>query len=425
MSCAWGRPAWVAAILAVFVLAFVHPQSTLALPVRPSVGICDGVVVRRGSDLERVMAREPAGATFCLGAGTFLVSSTIFTDVGDRLIGAGSDATFIDGSGLPETAVGIFGTSDANYFADFDISGAPTPTVESGVFCGTETAPFKSNCGKAFSIVGSSLTIESVNCHDNGGNCIGGGGSANVTVDNLDCWGNGNAYSMNSSFRYAACIKRAAVYEPGGDTTVTNSYIHDNAWVGIWCDYCKYGLFDIENNRIIRNGAAGVQWEMSGGWTEDDRAVIRDNVFRDNNYVEKAAFRGGIAISTANDIIVSGNTFGGNTVAGVNVIYTASRNPPQPDSRGVVIRDTTQGGDALRGCEWVPAPIRSGAMLVGFGRAARLLLGGGLLLVLIALLVVAMPVRVRLGMGLPVLVGLVLLELPLVIHLGVTCTHNA
>lgn len=87
--------------------------------------------------------------------------------------------------------------------------------------------------------------------------------------------GNGNAYSMTSSFRYAACIKRAAAYTAGNNTTVTNSYIHDNAWVDLWCDYCKYGLFD---NRIIHKGSNAIQWEMSGGWTGDDCATILNNV---------------------------------------------------------------------------------------------------------------------------------------------------
>ena len=168
-------------------------------------------------------------------------------------------------------------------------------------------------------------------------------------MDDLDCRGNGNAYSMTSSFRYAACIKRAAAYTPGNDTTVTNSYIHDNAWVGLWCDYCKYGLFDIENNRIIHNGSNRIHREMSGGWTGDDRANIRNNVIQGNNYLEAASFRGGIGISSANDISTWANGFGTNLVAGVNIIYPANRTPPQPDSRGVIVQNNTMNATALWG----------------------------------------------------------------------------
>jgi hypothetical protein len=86
---------------------------------------------------------------------------------------------------------------------------------------------------------------------------------------------------MTPEFLYAACIKRAAVYSTPGNTIVTNSFIHDNPWVGIWCDYCKYGFFDIENNRIVHNVQAGLQWETSGGWTSSDQALITRNVIRD------------------------------------------------------------------------------------------------------------------------------------------------
>ena len=67
---------------------------------------CGGISVPNGADLAQVMASEPAGTTYCLQAGSFEVGSTISTDVGDRVIGAGRDATFIDGSGLAPTSVG-------------------------------------------------------------------------------------------------------------------------------------------------------------------------------------------------------------------------------------------------------------------------------------------------------------------------------
>lgn len=305
---------------------------------------CD-VHVRRAADLGRVMASHAPGTTYCLAAGSFEVTSTIQTDAGDRVIGSGRNATLIDGTGLTPTAPGIFITDSRNHFARLDIFGAPTPAAGSGVFCSPE-----SYCGKAFSIQGSSLTLRSVDCHHNGGSCIGGAGSSNVTVKDLNCWKNGNPYSMTPDFTYAACIKRFNADTTGADTTIIDSYIHDNAWVGLWCDFCKYGVFRVTNSRIIHNGSNGIQWEVSGGWTSDDRAVVRNNVVRRNNYLEAASFRGGVGISTSNDITVEGNSFGHNRVAGVNVIFDPSRNPPQPDNRGVVINDNTMNGDAVLGC---------------------------------------------------------------------------
>jgi hypothetical protein len=88
---------------------------------------------------------------------------------------------------------------------------------------------------------------------------------------------------------------------------------------------------------------------MSGGWTSDDRAIVRNNLIRRNDYLELPS-RGGVGVSTSNDITVEGNTFGDNEVAGVNVIYDADRDPPQPDARGVLIEDNTMNGDATLGC---------------------------------------------------------------------------
>jgi Ni/Co efflux regulator RcnB len=305
---------------------------------------CD-VRVRARANLGAVMASHASGTTYCLAAGTFEVTSTIQTDARDHVVGSGTNATFIDGTGLEPTAPGIFITASGNRFARLEIFGAPTPAAGSGVHCSPDP-----NCGKAFTIRGSSLTLRSVDCHSNEGSCIGGGGSSNVSVKRLDCWKNGSSYSMTPEFRYAACIKRFGGSTTGNDTTVVDSYIHDNAWVGLWCDFCKYGVFRVEDSRIIHNGSNGIQWEMSGGWTGDDRAIIRNNVIRRNNYLEAAPYRGGVGVSTGNDITVKGNTFGDNEVAGVNVIWDTSRNPPQPDSRGVLVEDNAMQGDATLGC---------------------------------------------------------------------------
>ncbi len=291
------------------------------------------------------MGSHGSGTTYCLAAGTYVVTSPIATESGDRVIGAGRDATFIDGTRLPSTAEGIFLTNTNTYFANFDIFGAPTPAAGSGVYCSS-----KANCGKAFALRGTSFTLQSIDCHDNGGNCIGGGGNANVRVDDLNCWNKGNAYSMSSSFRYAACIKRVAANASSNDTVVTNSYVHDNPWVGLWCDHCEYGFFDIENSRIIHNGSNGIQWEMSGGWTTSDHALIKNDVIKANNFAEAASFKGGIGISSSNDITVLYNTFGTNVIAGVNIIFVASRNPPQPDARGVSVQSNAMYGDAVDGC---------------------------------------------------------------------------
>jgi hypothetical protein len=390
-------------------------SSASRLPTSPDE--CDGVVVPPETALGAVMASRPAGTTFCLLAGTYEVDSTITTEAGDRVLGAGRNTTFIDGSGLSAATPGIFDITGASYFADLDVFGAPTPPGGTTGACSPNA-----NCGKAFVLGGASLTLHSVDCHDNGGNCIGGGGSANVTVDSLDCWNNGNAYSMTSEFRYAACIKRAAIYSTPGNTTVTNSHVHDNPWVGIWCDFCKYGFFDIEDNRFVHNGKAGIQWEMSGGWTSSDHALIRNNVFRQNNYREEEE-GAGVLIGTANDVTVESNVFESNVRASIEIVHTTSRNPPQPRGVGVVIKDNTLHADAIVGCGRASFVERLKPL-------PRFVLGLIAFIILLALVLLGLRFRSHPRLlvfgfaGVLVILFLVLSLLPL-LNGSVACVNNA
>lgn len=387
-----------------------------------TAGECAGVRVVEGADLGAVMESEPPGTTFCLPAAPYRIRSTITVEAGDRVIGTGRDATFIDGSELAPTSVGIFEIDGDSYFADLDVSGAPTPTAD-GAECGTRAAPYKSDCGMAFAIGGFALTLQSVDCHDNGGACIGGGGSADVVVDNLDCWSNGSAYSMTPEFAYAACIKRAAIYADPGNTTVTNSYIHDNPWVGIWCDFCKHGFFHIENNRIVGNGRAGVQWEMSGGWTSSDHALVSNNLFRRNNYLNSEE-GGGVIISTANDVTIESNAFQANRRAAVNIVFTPSRDPPQRAGVGIRVANNMLSQDVILGCGRSAIPKRLVFLLREDPRGTIL----ALILVLGVVAVLVLLVRSRRRVVLLSIVGalvvLCFILLLLLLGSGAACLEN-
>lgn len=312
-------------------------------PTPSQVGPCSGVSVPDGADLTEAMASHPAGTTYCLAAGTFRVTKTIETEDGDRVIGAGRNATFIDGSDLPEEASVIFIARGRTTFSDLDIFGAPTPEA------GTTGSR---GLGQAFRNYARVLTLVRVDCHDNGGNCVNGAGS--LVARNLDCWGNGNDYS-NTPPAYGACVKLVSADHQGeGSFLLTNSDIHDNYRIGIWCDFCKYGSWDIENNTFANNGNHAIQWEMSGGWSDHDHALIKNNVFHRNGRVSDKVGPGGVHITTANDIVVKKNTFGGQDEVGawgVYILFSPNRDPPQPDSRGVVVRDNTLNGDPISGCD--------------------------------------------------------------------------
>ena len=308
--------------------------------------------VRARASLSRAMSQHGPGTTYCLAAGKYKVRSTITTEDGDKLIGAGRDATFINGRRIPATNGRIFIAQGHTTLANLDISGARTPSDPSATCVSQNGSIAATSCGKAFVNNAALLTLRSIDCHDNGGNCVSGAGS--LIADDLECWRNGSAYSRAEGRAYAACVKMAAAYSQGsGNFTLTNSYIHDQPGNGIWCDHCNYGSWVIEGNRFVHNGNHAIQWEMSGGWTANDQALVRNNVFRDNGWQTGRTGPGGIIVSTANDIVIEDNTFGAQAANGayaVYILFGASRNPPQPDSRGVVVRNNALNGDPVEGC---------------------------------------------------------------------------
>jgi hypothetical protein len=315
------------------------PAPTTAPP--PS---CTGTAVAPGGGLRAAMDAAPAGTTFCLGEGTYTLSASISVQAGDEVIGAGRTLTHIDGSGVPTTAPGMFSVAEDARFEGIDVFGARTPAA--GV---TGACSPNANCGRAFVSGGKgTLTLQSIACHDNGGNCVGGGGTANLVADDLDCYANGNAYSMTQAFRYAACVKKAAAYPTGNDTgnvTITNSFIHDNPWVGIWCDFCHVGFFQITDSDIIGNGKAGVSYEVSGGETAGDHALVARNVIQDNGWNPNSNIAPtAISCNSCAELTIENNTFGGN----VNALLTQnSRRGSWGDIFGVIVRDNVLGGDAV------------------------------------------------------------------------------
>jgi hypothetical protein len=315
------------------------PPTTTAPP--PS---CTGTAVAPGGGLKTAMDAAPAGTTFCLGEGTYTLSASISVQDGDRVIGAGRSLTHIDGSGVPTNVSGIFGISRDAYFEGVDVFGARTPPAGTTGVCSPNA-----NCGRAFATGGQgTLTLQSISCHDNGGNCVGGGGTANLVADDLDCYQNGNAYSMTKEFRYAACIKKAAAYPTGNDTgnvTITNSFIHDNPWVGIWCDFCHVGFFQITDSTLSHNGKAGVSYEVSGGESAGDHALVARNVIQGNGWNPDSNIAPtAISCNSCAESIIEDNVFGGN----VNALLTQNqRRGSWGDIYGVIVRDNVLNGDVV------------------------------------------------------------------------------
>jgi hypothetical protein len=297
----------------------------------PTPGECTGLQVAAGSDLQQVTASRPAGTTFCLAAGQFRVPSGITLQHGDVLQGAGRTKTFIVGTGA-KNILRAESRAEVTVRA-LDISG------------GWGDGSCRPACGRAIEATGSAWLIQDVRCHDNDNQCVGGGGAAVTMVDSeCDRNGFGTAFNSDGSTRSAACIKRAT--SGNGRLVVRNSYIHHNGWAGVWCDYCPNGPFIVENSILTDNASRAVSWEVSGGYSDADLAIVRDNVIQRNGLGDTRTVSAGITCNSCADLTVERNTFGGNANSRAVGFINAKRGP-WGDIHGVIVRNNRLNGDSV------------------------------------------------------------------------------
>lgn len=312
-----------------------------------------GIQVVAGANLAKVAATHPAGTTFCLAAGTFILTDNVVPQPGDRFIGAGRDETFVQPS---RDASPINGFVPPGWgFAD-----APPITYRAldigGFTAALSNTTCRSSCGIAIYDTGDPLTggvvLRDVRCHDNGTACVAAG-TGSVVAKNIECDHNGfHPRSLQTDYRSSACIKMNE-----GSLTLRNSWIHDNTADAIWCDWCGNTVFLVENNLIENNGRAGVIWEYSGHFVAGDRAIVRNNIIRNNgNRCDLTGSRAatGVLVSNAQHILIEGNTFGGNSAcaAGADVAVRAQEVSTREEvpNAFIVISDNTLNGDRILSC---------------------------------------------------------------------------
>jgi hypothetical protein len=123
-----------------------------------------------------------------------------------------------------------------------------------------------------------------------------------------------------------------------------DSFIHDNAWVGVWCDFCE-GSMLIEDSG---NGERGVFWEVSGGdvWGTTATTVVRNNIVQGNGCGSAAPHSspGGMIANDSTDIDIYLNTFGSNCGAGA---FRAIEGARYAGPLQAVFRDNILNGDAM------------------------------------------------------------------------------
>ena len=308
----------------------------------PRSNRCQGVNVRANARLASVFNRHGAGTTFCLARGNYTVTERVLLDPGDRVVGAGRDATTI------QAAPGIWVMFD---YYHSDTTGLVTFKRLS---VGGANRPLDEDCnGGCGAVMLADVRIHAigVRCFGNATTCFGGG-AHDIVVRKFECDGNGwHPDSRKTDFQSASCIKLNR-----GSFTMTNSYVHDNDWDGIWCDHCDHVAFVIRDSTLVRNGRSGIVWEVSGDDIEGDHALIRNNKIRNNgwNTDPPPSSWAGIIISDSSNIEIVGNTFGGNDVGDGSggtraiFIYDGTRNPlPMHD---IYIHDNVLNGDRIQSC---------------------------------------------------------------------------
>ncbi len=316
------------------------PSSPEPSPVSdpPATSGCGGVQVPAGADIQAAIDQNPKGTTFCL-TGTYKIARAIVPKDGmaflgpATLLGVGADTGFQikTGSGGVTGAVGV--TIDG-----LDMSGFSLRAID---------------CWQGTVVRNSSL-------HGNGRNGIGCGleGLGGVVIENNDVYRNGNPNELGGG---ASGMKFAAA----NGVVIRDNRIHENIGNGVWCDV-GCGSFDVVNNRVWGNTRKGIFYEISHG-----PALIQGNVVLDNNCspsywgdgnpecaLPSGAFGpqssgspgGGIATNSSSNVVIRGNTLGGNQVAGINF---------RDDSRlldapfAIVVDDNVLSGDRLLHCgDW-------------------------------------------------------------------------
>jgi hypothetical protein len=300
------------------------------------------VNVRVNAPLASVVNRHGAGTTYCLARGNYTVTEIVLLDPGDRVVGAGREATIIQAASGIEVMFGYYhsDTTGLVTFKRLSVGGANQSRDED---C-------NNSCG---TVMMADVRIHAigVRCFGNGTTCFGGF-THDIVVRNFECDGNGwHPDSLKTDYQTASCIKITR-----GSLRMTNSYVHDNAWDGIWCDYCDHVAFVIRDSTFVRNGRSGINWEVSGDAVDGDHALIKNNMIRNNGWNTDGPPSpwAGVIINDASNIEIVGNTFGGNDLGADSddtraiQIYEGTRNPQQ--THDVYIHDNMLNGDQIRSC---------------------------------------------------------------------------
>jgi hypothetical protein len=299
-----------------------------------SADICDPILTP-GEDLSQVAANCPGSTTFTIEDGAYTLSGPVDAESGDVFQGVYSDRTRpkIDANGA-ENAFVVGGTDAVT------ISGLNVTGTGGGDWC-------EPSCGSAIMGRGTNLHVLNVRLHHNPNQGIGNPGDGFLLQN--------SKIDHNGSYSFTI-MDRDSGMEPSSSAgvktlssgTFRNNKIHDNYWIGIWCDglvsESQYGGPIIATgNEIYDNGKVGIQYEICRG----PGSKIRNNTVTHNGYLNEdvPSTRAGIVLQTPQSVEVAYNTIRENHEHGINVTVS-----DRQSVFGVKIHHNYFRNDTLRGC---------------------------------------------------------------------------
>jgi hypothetical protein len=289
-----------------------------------ATGACAGKQIRPGDDLVAIAEGCGPGSTFYVNDGDYSVTQPISVESNDVWAGVYSDSSRPQVRGGATPQVFDAGSSNGATIRGLAISGADG------------TSACRPTCGRGVH-GGFNLLLEDVRLHENANQGAGGQHPGLVIRDSEIDHNGGPEFYKEPTYASAAGVKSVNSF------AVYNSYVHDNAWNGVWCDL-ECDRFEVHDSRIVANGKHGVFFEVSSG-----PAVVEGNRFARNGQIASSMNRqaAGLSVTSSRNLDAYGNNFAGNNLTAG---FRAMENSREPDLGGISFHDNTMNGDVLKGC---------------------------------------------------------------------------
>lgn len=282
-----------------------------------------------GESIAQIAANCPGGTTFTIRDGAYRLSGPVNVDSRDAYRGSYSDGSRPTINANGAKAAFLVGNTNGVQISGLDVTGA-----NGGDYC-------EPGCGSAIMGDGTNLRVTNVRLHHNPNQGIGNPGSGFI-LENSEIDHNGS-YSFTILDRNSGKepSSSAGIKTVSGASTFRNNSIHDNYWIGIWCDQ-RGGPFVATGNNIYNNGKVGIQYETCRG-----PSAIKNNTITRNGYINAntPTPKAGILGQDPQGLEVAYNTVADHPQYGIQIVKGVRQS-----IFGVNIHDNRLRNDTVQGC---------------------------------------------------------------------------